>query len=207
LGRSVFREVADVQPIFLGTHKRIFTERLAGTDKQGTSKAWEYVEPAPQMGVTHESISVLPIAKVRKPDGSEEVLVGLEVRELPGPQLVDGTSSLITVPTVRIPSTCSTLDQAERDAVEKLKDLFGITVRAHQRLGGKYFISPGITPEVVFPMIAEVDLKQSRSDALHWVPLRSIMHHMHELKCGHAITSLWRASHMLNFQSSARYFS
>jgi hypothetical protein len=189
----------------LSTHRREFTERLSGEATLGSSKEWDYVEPADGSGLSHQTAAFLPVAKVKKADGTEEIVVGLELRDLPGPQLVGHTSLLATVPSIRIPLDVNSMHAAQQFTVQKFQELFEVTVSGCRRLGGKYFKSPGVTPDIEYPMVVEVDLSRSKTDALRWFPLREIANHIDELRCGQAITLLWRAAHMLDFQSSVRH--
>jgi hypothetical protein len=203
--RQVFREVKGKKPLVLSTYRREFTERLSGEPSLGSSKEWEYVEPAQDSGLSHQTAAFLPVAKVKKADGTEEIVVGLELRDLPGPQLVGHTSLLATVPSIRIPLDVNSMHAAQHFTVQKFQELFGVTVSQSKRLGGKYFKSPGITPDIEYPMVVEVDLSRSKTDTLRWVRLHEIVDHIDELRCGRAITLLWRAAHMLDFQSSVRH--
>jgi hypothetical protein len=203
--RKVFNEVKRKEPLVLSTHRREFTERLSGEATTGSSKEWDYVEPADHSGLSHQTVAFLPVAKVKRADGTEDIMVGLELRDLPGPQLVGHTSLLATVPSIRIPSDVTSMHVARQFTVDKFGKLFDVTVSQSKRLGGKYFKSPGITPDIEYPIIVEVDLSRSKTDTLHWVSLREMVDHIDELRCGQAITLLWRAAHMLDFQSSVRH--
>ena len=123
-------------------------------------------------------------------------MVGLEIKDLPAAQERFGSSALATVPTTRIPQGVDGLRGARAHVAERLRANFGIECSKLQTLGGKYVVSPGVTPEVVYPLIAEVDLAQSRTDSLVWVPLHELLPHISKLHCGQAITLLYRAAHM-----------
>jgi hypothetical protein len=200
--RQVFRLAADQECSFLSAHRREFSETMADSQREGRSSVLEYVEPHPSTGLGHESLAVLPIALRSQPHGDPEVVVGLEVKDLPAAQERLGSSAMITVPTTRVPLGVDSVRGARAHAAERLRANFGIESLAVQSLGGKYVVSPGVTPEVVYPTIVEVDLKRSRTDSLLWVPLRDLIPHISELHCGQAITLLYRVAHMLGMLES-----
>lgn len=200
--RQVFRLAADQECSFLSAHRREFSEIMADTQAKGRHSVLEYVEPHPSTGLGHESLAVLPIALRAEANGDTEVVVGLEIKDLPAAQERLGSSAMITVPTTRVPLGVDGLRGARAHAAERLRANFGIESLAVQSLGGKYVVSPGITPEVIYPMVVEVDLKSSRTDSLLWVPLRDLIPHIPELHCGQAMTLLYRASHMLGMLES-----
>lgn len=194
--RAAFRVANDQVPRFLRAARREFLEVVSDGAAVGGRASLEYVEPDPSTGLSHESISVLPVAKVMRSSGDEEVLVGLELKDLPALQERYGSSSFATVPTTRIPAAARTIGEGVSHAREMLQRNFGIECGVPRSLGGKYVVSPGVTPEVIYPIIAEVDLSRSRTDSLTWIPLRELLSEIPQLKCGQAVTSLYRASHM-----------
>jgi hypothetical protein len=194
--RQVFRPAANQSCTFLTAHRREFSEVLAEPGTSGAHAILEYVEPHPSTGLSHESMAILPVASRVKPEGGSEILVGLEIKDLPAAQERFGSSALATVPTTRIPQGVDGLRGARAHVAERLRANFGIECSKLQTLGGKYVVSPGVTPEVVYPLIAEVDLAQSRTDSLVWVPLHELLPHISKLHCGQAITLLYRAAHM-----------
>jgi hypothetical protein len=194
--RAAFRVAEDQRPRFLRTARREFIENVNDPNVVGGRAALEYVEPNPSTGLSHESISVLPVAKVLRQSGEEEILVGLEIKDLPAVQERLGTSALATVPTTRLPMSARNLSEGMSYAQEMLQRNFGVVCGMPRSLGGKYVASPGVTPEVIYPIIAEVNLSKSRNDSLLWIPLRELVTRIADLRCGQAVTSLYRASHM-----------
>jgi hypothetical protein len=201
--RRVFRPAADQTCSFLAAHRREFSERLAKSESFGGRTVLEYVEPHPSTGLSHESMPILPVARRALPDGSSEIVVGLEIKDLPAAQERFGSSAMATVPTTRIPLARDGLRGARAHVAKQLRANFGIECRQLETLGGKYVVSPGVTPEVMYPMIAEVDLEHSRTDSLLWIPLRDVVPHISKLHCGQAITLLYRAAHMLGISSNS----
>ena len=195
--RQVFRRAENQTSTFLTAYRREFSEITAQSESPGARTVLEYVEPHASTGLSHQSMAILPVALQVTPEGGSEIVVGLEIKDLPAAQERFGSSALATVPTTRIPEAADGLRGARAHVAERLRANFGIECSTLQPLGGKYVVSPGVTPEVVYPMIAEVDLAHSRTDSLMWVPLRELLPHVAKLHCGQAITLLYRAAHML----------
>lgn len=191
-----FRLAVDQTPRFLETHRQEFIEETADSASPRT-RVLEYVQPHEDTGLSHQSISVLPVAKAKNEEGVEEIVVGLEVRSFPVVQEQLGESPFITIPTARLPLSVTTLEGASGFGKAMLKEHHGITSRQAVRLGGKYFVSPGITPEVIYPLLVEVNLSEIQSDSLKWVRLNELIPLLPELHCAQLLTSTYRAAHLL----------
>jgi hypothetical protein len=194
--KRAYRRAEDQNPRFLKTSCREFTEYTARGSGYDRGRQLEYVEPDPSTGLTHQSLSLLPVAKVQLADGSEQIVVGLEIKNLPAVQEKTGSSLFVTIPTARIPASARSVNEAQREGTEMLSRVFGLSSRATRTLGGKYAVSPGVTPETMYPLIVEVDLSKSRKDSLVWLPLRDVIPHIPKLQCAQAVTSLYRAAHL-----------
>lgn len=199
--RVVFRRVADPETSFLKRHRREFAKISENNEALKHERPFEYVEPDPSTGFGHESVSILPVARVRLSSGEEEILVGLEMKDLVAPQEPSGSRLLATIPTARLPRDIHTQREAQEYASQRFRDTLGIKCMGLKTLGGKYMVSPGITPEVMYPMIAEVDLETSLTESLVWISCKDVLPQAHELMCGQAITSLYRAAHQLSLSS------
>jgi hypothetical protein len=172
-------------------------EYTADTTENGKSRELEYVEPEPSSGYSHQSLSLLPIARVRGADGKEEVVIGLETVDLPAVQEKTGSSRFITIPTARIPNSARTMDEMDRFGQEILAREHGHSIRQVCSLGGKYVVSPGVTPEVIYPLLVEVNIARSDSGSLVWVPLREFITRNPDVRSAQLLTSTYRALHML----------
>ncbi len=189
--RQAFEPAPDGPPQFLELRKGTFVE-LDARGSECARAAFEYVVPRV---LSHNTLSVLPL--MRAPDGT--VLVGLELRDLPAVQLFEGTSALRTVPACRLPRAVETLDAAEAHAKAQFTREFGLNIRALTALGGRYLVSAGVTPEVVYPYAAHVDAVEpgATGQALVWCPLKEVLAQVGRLRDGHLLVALFRAGHAL----------
>jgi hypothetical protein len=64
-------------------------------------------------------------------------------------------------------------------------------------LGGRYHPSAGLTPEVVYPLAAEVSPDGAGDRALRWIPLSDAVTQRHLLRDGHLRIVALRAAHAL----------
>lgn len=195
--RQVFKRAQDQRPRFLKAYRREFVEYTADSPEQGRIRELEYVEPQPSSGYSHQSLSLLPIARVRGAGGKEEIVIGLETSDLPAVQEKTGSSRFVTIPTARIPNSAHTMDEAYRYGEEVLAREHGLSVRQVCPLGGKYVVSPGVTPELIYPLLVEVNIEESNSRSLTWVPLREFITRNPDVRSAQLLTSSYRALHML----------
>jgi hypothetical protein len=122
----------------------------------------------------------------------EEVLVGLETRHLPVPQVHAGDAQILTVPAWRLDRKIATLDQAK----SVVAGSFGVSVDAIVPLGAAYFPSAGITPERVYPFIVRLT-EGSATLPYDFVPLAQAKHNLHRLRDGHLLIAAMRLIHAL----------
>ncbi len=66
-------------------------------------------------------------------------------------------------------------------------------------LGGAYYPSAGMSPEVAFPIAVEVLAAESGGRRIHWVPLREVGARLGELMEGHLRIVALRAAHALGY--------
>jgi hypothetical protein len=191
-----FQMSSDQRPRQLTTYRRKFTEFTVVGGEHDRTRELEYVEPAPRTGLSHYSVSMIPVAKVRGIDGQEEILVGLTAEANPAVQAKTGLSSFVTIPTARLASSVHTLGEAQRYARDSLARDFDVSIRDIKPLGGKYTVSPGITPETISPYVAEVTLDERASKAFNWVSLKELVAALPQAQCAQLITSAYRLAHM-----------
>jgi SAM-dependent methyltransferase len=185
--RQAFERCELAETAFLDVRAARFEELDAAA--QTVSRAeLEYVTPKSS---SKNTVTLLPALR-----RGRDVYVGLEVRDLPAVQAFEGTSAIVTVPACRLPRGIVDLDGAERFAREKLGDEFALQLRKITALGGRYYPSVGVTPEVVYPMLGEVGAV-SAGCSLAWVSLADAIAHCSELRDAHLLTSLLRLRHAL----------
>lgn len=173
---------------FLQVREGLF-EEVDATGAVLHTAPWEYVVAD---GLSHNTVSVLPVMRV-----GNQVRVGLERRDLPAVQLWEGTSAIMTVPAYRLATTVQTLDAAQAQAGARVEREFGLSLRRSWALGGRYHPSMGVTPEVVYPYLAEVQAVNHGARPLHWVVVEDALEQMGMLRDAHLLVSLFRAAHAL----------
>ena len=131
-------------------------------------------------------------------NGERQIVVGLELVDLPAVQEKTGSPRLATIPTVRVPKSIETFPDALEFGRSSFNHMYGErSLRQTVALGGKYFVSPGITPEVVYPLLAEVNFANADHNRLTWVALNELLDYLPNLYCAQLITSAYRAAHLL----------
>lgn len=165
---------------FLSVGRAHFMETGAWNSKV----ALEYVYPA---SFSANTLITFPVCRV-----SGHIFVGLEVRDLPVPQLFGGNSSLITVPAWRLLKEIGDFSALYR-YMEELKIGRSSVIR-YFRLGEKYFPSVGITPEQVYPYVVWLN---EPDDSLAWVDLEELYTHAGQLEDAHLLICLYRLKHAL----------
>lgn len=185
--RQAFEEVEAGAPAFLDVRRASFDE-LDAAAKTVKSAAFEYVVPK---ALGKSTVTLLPT--VRR---GERVLVGLEVRDLPAVQAFEGTSAILAVPACRLPKSVRDRDGAEKLAGERLGREFALTFDRLLELGGRYYPSVGVTPEVVYPYVGIVG-SVGAACSLTWLDLYEALSVIGELRDAHTITALFRLAHAL----------
>ncbi len=181
--RACFEAVPLERAAFLALARGSFVER----DARGRVLAearFEYVRPRT---LSHNTLSVLPVLR-----SGTTLWVGLEWRDLPAVQTFEGTSSFFTVPAMRLPRSARDLSQAQQVAEQSLGREHDLSFHALTPIGGRYYPSPGLTPEVVYPFAGEVTRVGPRC-GLYFVPLEEAL--AQPIVDAHLLTSLFRVAH------------
>ena len=148
----------------------------------------EYITPKK---ISHHTLSLLPVFK-----SNGEIYVGLELRDLPVPQIFEDRSLIPTVPAYRIPHMHDTLTSAKKYSLALMEKDFGVKVKRIQSLGQDYRASMGITPEIVYPFFVEV--QPQKQSQLYWIPLNKLFENETDIRSAHLLTSLFRFYHYYN---------
>ncbi|MBT8100663.1 MAG: methyltransferase domain-containing protein, partial [Gammaproteobacteria bacterium] len=164
-------------------------EELDADQNVIAQKTLEFVIPKL---TSHNTISV---ALLMQQDG--EYWMALDDDDLPAAQSIDGNSNLLVTPAWRLPHDIATLTPALGWIGEQLSANHGITVDDFYVLGGRYFPSPGVTPEAVYPYAATVTEEISSSTPLKWVRLQELVEQRALLRDGHLRIASLRAAHCL----------
>jgi len=150
----------------------------------GSSNILEFVTPKK---FSANTLITLPVARY-----NNEIYVGLEIRNLPVPQLHNDNSSIPVVPACRLPKEVNTLKDLE-NFILNLK-VYGTPIKRFGKLGEKFFPSVGITPEQVYTYV--VSLTEANKE-LQWVNLKELYNNLEDVKDGHLLISIVRLVHAI----------
>lgn len=185
--RAFRRSAAKVD--FLSLRKQAFEER----DAQGgvlREVGLEYVLPN---RVSLNTVAVAPLWR-----HGDAVYVGLVEEDLPAAQCFSGHSNHLQAPAWRLPSGVQDMRQLDEFLRQALQRENGVTVRDSFQMGGPYFPSPGVTPEIAYPWSVDVSDRREAPYPLSWVPLDELVEGFHHLKEGHLRTLVSRVSRSLS---------
>ena len=173
-----------------------FVERDAARNELHR-RALELVLPS-----RHSFNTVAVAVLARGSDG--RVLCGVDDADLPAAQGALGNSELLVSPAWRLPREVWGIERSHRFACERLLGEYGVEAASVWELGGRYHPSPGLTPEVVYPLAVEVrDVDENPERALRFVPLDELVRERHSLRDGHLRIVTMRAAHALGLLANA----
>ena len=184
--RSAFESCEMSTPQFLSIRDGTFLERTRSGEVI-SEVAFEYAVP---QKLSASTVTVIPAVKTQ-----HSTYVGVELRDLPAVQSFSGSSRILTIPAWRLPLSLHSIGELPSFITDALQRDFALTVRNVWELGGSYFSTPGVTPEVVYPFVAEVDAMSIRSSQLHLTDLATLNpEHLHD---AHLLISTYRLRHAL----------
>lgn len=187
---AAFEIIADAEPTFLDHRRATFTE----TDSKREILAQSELEFIVPRTFSKNTVSAIPFIRT-----AHDVLVGIEIRDLPAPQNFTGNSRLACVPAWRLPRSIGHKFEIEEFLRERFPLDFRADVNRVWELGGAYFTSAGITPEIVYPMAVEVGAETAGSSELTFFRLGDIIGRQAELHDAHLLISLNRLEHSLRW--------
>ena len=76
---------------------------------------------------------------------------------------------------------------------------FGLFILDTWELGGSYFCSPGVTPEVVYPFVVEVDSQNIASTSLTFVNFDDLRRNLEQIMDPHLLIAMYRLSHAIGW--------
>lgn len=186
--RRAFRR-SSAKVDFLSLRKQLFEEVEAG-GRVLRSVGLEYVQPA------HTSLNTVAVAPLWK--HGTTVYFGVVEEDLPAAQCFSGHSNHLQAPAWRLPTSIPgtrSLEDFMRDVLRKEN---GVTVRDSFQMGGPYFPSPGVTPEIAYPWCVDVAEQNEGPYPLSWVRLEKLVEGFAHLKEGHLRTLVSRVSRALS---------
>ncbi|MCK5799230.1 MAG: SAM-dependent methyltransferase, partial [Deltaproteobacteria bacterium] len=126
-----------------------------------------------------------------------EIWFGLDDEDLPAAQGFVGNSNLLVAPAWRLPRELVSFTPAVAWIRERLSREYGVNAEEIWELGGRYYPSLGVTPEVVYPLAVEVQAERRAERKLSWVRLSELVRERHRLADGHLRIVVGRAAHAL----------
>ena len=190
--REAFEPIKLVENSFLKLEKSEFIETDSANNE--ISKAeFEYVVP---QTLSKNTVAAIPFFQTES-----ETLVGIEFRDLPAPQRFTGNSRLACVPAWRLPFEIEHKFDLEPFLQAKFPQDFNISVKQSWELGGAYFTSAGITPEIVYPLAVELDAENFGETDLKFFKLKDLLAHSDQIQDAHLLILLNRLGHALGFLS------
>ena len=173
-------------PQFLSIREGTFLERTRSGEVV-SEVAFEYVVP---QKLSLSTVTVVPVVKTQR-----STYLGVELRDLPAVQSFAGSSQILTIPSWRLPLSLHSTGELPTFITAALHRDFNLTVHHIWELGGSYFSTPGVTPEVVYPFVVEVEANDIPSSPLHFTDLLNInLDHLHD---AHLLLSTHRLRHAL----------
>ena len=176
-------------PRFLSIREGTFLERTQAGDVI-SEVPFEYVVPQ-SFGLS--TVVVLPVVKT-----AHGVYVAVELRDLPAVQSFTGSSGIISAPSWRLPRSVRNAGELPAFVGAAIHGEFALTVQHTWELGGPYFSSPGVTPEVVYPFVVEVEATDTTSSPLHFVECSTLTRNLIQIHDAHLLLTAYRLRHALD---------
>lgn len=167
---------------FLTRRRAYFSE--IGLENSNT--ILEYVYPS---RVSSNTLVTLPVFCK-----NGEIYLGLEVRNLPVPQIHSGNSTILTIPAKRLSKEVSDLYQLEQ-FISRLK-IGKSKIERYAKLGEKYFPSIGVTTEQVYPYVVCLEHVEK---SLAWVSISELFHNREKIEDAHLLIALCRLIHATTY--------
>lgn len=164
-------------------------EELAADGASLFEHAREYVIPR------ELSINTIACALLRESEG--EFFIAVDDDDLAAAQCFTGSSALMVAPAWRLPRDLRELAEAESWVRERLTETYGVKAAPFVQLGGKYFPSPGVTPEAVHLFAVPVEEEAEDCRRLQWFRLVDVLNAIELVRDGHLRIAVSRAAHAL----------
>lgn len=188
--RAAFdRGAAPAEAKFLSIREGTFLERTQSGDVI-SQVPFEYVVP---QNFSFSAASAIPVVKT-----TGGTYVGVELRDLPALQSFSASSGIVTVPSWRLPRSLKNVAELPAFLSAAMRREFNLTVRDVWELGGSYFSSPGVTPEVVCPFVVEVNASDVASSSLHFVESNILASKLDLIHDAHLLIAAYRLLHALS---------
>ena len=190
--RAAFEPVDLAENSFLKLCKSGFVETDSENNRIAQTE-FEYVVPK---NLSKNTVAAIPFIKT-----GNSLLVGIEFRDLPAPQRFTGSSHLACVPAWRLPLEVEHKFDLEPFLRDRFPKDFEVSVNKTWELGGSYFTSAGITPEIVYPLAVEIVAELSDQTDLKFFHLTDLLENSDKIQDAHLLILLNRLGHALGFLS------
>jgi len=131
-------------------------------------------------------------------------LLGVDDDDLPAAQCFAGNSNVLVAPAWRLPFEVDSLGRAHAWTAERLAREYGVEVGRTWDLGGAYYPSAGMSPELVHPMAIEVLGVTRAPRSLAWLAIDRVATVRAHLCDGHLRIVALRAAHALGLLAAGR---
>ena len=175
-------------PEFLSLCEGTFAERDGGGQLLAEAR-FEYVSPR---RLSRNTLVVLPVLRTGR-----GVFVGVEQRDLPAVQSFGGSSGIAVAPAWRLPPTLKHQSEIPAFVVEALGRDFSLRARRAWELGGPYFPTPGVTPEIVYPYAVETEPDETFDSSLRLIPVGELTRRLDLIRDAHLLITACRLAHSL----------
>jgi SAM-dependent methyltransferase len=190
--RRVFRHAPGESAGFLAVSARRFAERDAA-DRTVSEATLEVVVPR-ELGTL-----TVAVAAIRR--SGDRIFMAVDDDDLPAAQCFAGNSNVLVAPAWRLPRSVASLGAMRAFVGERFAAEHALAVSDTMELGGRYLPSPGVTPEVVYPLLALVSPTGAPARALAWVPLEDLVAGQASIPHGHLRILALRAAHALGLHA------
>jgi ubiquinone/menaquinone biosynthesis C-methylase UbiE len=179
---------APAAPAFLSLREGRFSERDSG-GRVLAEVTFEYVLPR---ALSLSTVVALPVVKTER-----GVFIGVEQRDLPAVQSFTGNSKIAAAPAWRLPRAVGHWTELPTFLTVSMRRDFNSRVRRVWELGGPYFPTAGVTPETVYPFVAEVESSKELESHFHFIELNELKNRLDLIQDGHLLITSCRLTHAL----------
>jgi hypothetical protein len=173
-------------PDFLRLGSMLF-EELSAEGAKVAERAFEFVTPRTL------SANTVACAVLARHEG--RVWFGVDDDDLAAAQCFSGNSNLVVTPAWRMPVGVRSTSAAHAWIAERLQSEYGVETGRTWELGGPYYPSAGMSPELVYPVAVEVLRVTDAPRSLFFVPLDELVRRRDDLQDGHLRIVALRAAH------------
>jgi SAM-dependent methyltransferase len=178
---------------FLSVHVGKFVEKNSKGEVLAETE-FEYVIPRV---FSEHTVVAIPVIKTH-----DEIFIGIEHRNLPAAGSFNRvTSYLACIPAWRLPKNVTHVQELDSFIKQAMKKDFNLSVNFTRELGGAYFASPGITPELVYPLAVEIEAEDISKSNLKWIKIKNLVGNIDKADDAHTIIAAYRLAHAIGLFS------